>query len=230
MGQSKALLINDVSIKGLDFSKIAGSEPLAINASSSSLADVRFDGLNMQGSNLDAVLADAVSFRDCSISFGTFRSSFLFECDMSGTNVEGADFHDLDPDSTIFISDTDGKLTLLSGDAAIGYLRYNSARTDPVDDIHIYRHHPKFPILKKICEKVSEQRNSQLRGLTQRGEARVDPPFARDLMARFMSLGWVTIDKNDLVAATPSGRPILQKVASGEFLPSEIVDYLTERK
>jgi len=225
-GPSKALLLSDISIKDINFSLPEGGDLLPVNASSSSLTDIRFDRLSMQVSNFEGVVADAVSFRDCDLSGSSFHSAFLHECDVSGANVTAADFQNLDPDSSILVTGLSGQVARLSGQAALGYLQYSGAHTDPVDDIYIFKHHAKFAIVKKVCEKLSEQKNNQLRGLTQRGEARADPRFARELVTRFVNLGWVEIDRNELVSATSSGRPVLQKVSSEEYLASEIVQYL----
>lgn len=180
----------------------------------------------MSGSNFSAAIADTVSFRDADLSVANFECCLLFECDFSGATVKDANFRDIDADSSIIVADHRGEVVQLSGKLAIGYFSFSGAQTSPVDDIFIYVHHPKFSILEKICEKVSEQRNSQLRGLTQRGEARVDPPFARELVDRLVSCGWVTIDRNDLVSATPTGRPVLQRIVSGEAIAAELVDFL----
>lgn len=220
--------LNEVTVKEIDFSRLRKEDSRAVNAARSSLADIKFDGLNLARSNFSNTIADSVSFRDTDLSYSTFQESLLFECDFSGATLDEANFEYLDRLSSIIIIDEGGAPTQLVGDEAIGYLKFNGANTSPVDDIFVYCHHPRFSILKKICEKVSEQRNSQLRGLTQRGESRVDPPFARALVDRLVGLGWVTIDQNDLVSATPTGRPILQRVAATEAIAAELVQLLRD--
>ncbi|MHB0667781.1 hypothetical protein, partial [Roseomonas mucosa] len=155
--------------------------------------------------------------------------SYFFECDISGSTLQGADFRGIDPESSFLVSHSNNTMRQLSNMDAIGFLNFNGAKTDPIDDIYIYKNHPKFPMIAKICEKVSEQRNSQLRGLTQRGEARVDPPFARDFVSRLEALGWVMVDKNDLVSCTPVGRPLLASLAAGTKIAAEIVQFIEEK-
>lgn len=220
------LAINDVTLKGIDFSVLKSGGAKTVNASGSTLSEIRFDGLPLRKSNFRDVVADTVSFRDTDLSDANFEASFLYECDLSGSTVQDANFQNIDSDSSIIVVDSNGGIAQLSGKAAVGYLKFGGARTSPVEDIFVYVHHPKFSILEKICEKVSEQRNSQLRGLTQRGEARADPPFARELVDRFVSLGWMTIGQNDLVSATPHGRPVIQRIASRELIPAELVEFL----
>jgi hypothetical protein len=136
----------------------------------------------------------------------------------------------MDRDSSISVETKDGLSNVLGGDAAIGYLRYNGAQTDKVESYYIYRNHPKFSIVEKVCERISDQRNNQLRGLTQRGEARADPPFARELVNRLVSTGWIEIDRHDLVSATPIGRNILAQVVLHQRLPTEIAEFLESWK
>lgn len=224
--QTKSIPLNDISIKDIDFSKLGKGTSVAVTASNSALADAKFDYLVMKDSTFDGAILDSVSFRDCDLSGSSFNSALLFECDFSGSIVDNANFETLDPDSSILVAGRSSDAIRLIGEAALGYLRYNGAITSKVGDIHIYKHHPKYPILEKICERISEQRNSQLRGLTQRGEARADPPFARETMDKLVALGWVVIDRNELVSVTPAGRPVIQRVASGEELPRELVEYL----
>ena len=218
--------LNDIVLKGIDFSILKSGGAKCLNASNSTFSEVQFDGLTLSKSNFSGATADTASFRDTDLTGSTFEASFLFECDFSGATVQDANFQNIDLDSSINVVSANGEVAQLTGKAAIGYLKFSGAHTSPVDDIFVYIHHPKFSILEKICEKVSEQRNSQLRGLTQRGEARVDPPFARELVDKLVSLGWVTIDKNDLVSATPGGRPVLQRVVSREWIAAELVDFL----
>jgi hypothetical protein len=80
----------------------------------------------------------------------------------------------------------------------------------------------------KILEKVVDQKNSQLRGLTQRGEARADPPLAREFVDRLTSVGWLVIDKNDLVSVSAAGRPELQRMVSSEYMAPVVSAFLAE--
>jgi hypothetical protein len=112
--------------------------------------------------------------------------------------------------------------------AAIGYLRYRGAPTDPVGDFYRYQHHPRFSIVQKICDRVTQQKHSQLRGLTQRGEAHEDPPFARAFVQHLKCHELVEIDKNDLVSATPEGRNVLRALVDHEQMSPPIRDFLAD--
>ena len=87
-------------------------------------------------------------------------------------------------------------------------------------------HHPKYAIVTKIIEKVMEQKLSQYRGLTQRGVARVDPPFARALVDRLVAEGWLHHDKNDLISVTAVGRTEIQRMTAGKHMPIPVRDFL----
>ncbi len=162
---TRGLLLSDVSLKDIDFTDLGLRDPLLMFASNSSLTNIRFTGLCMSSSDFKNVIADTISFRDCDLSGSTFRSAFLYECDLSGANIRSVEFSGLDPDSSIFVTGLAGQIVKLEGQAAVGYLKFCGAYTDPVEDIYVFRNHAKFAILKKVCERLSEQRNSQLRGL-----------------------------------------------------------------
>lgn len=229
VGSTEAIPLNDLSLKDLDFNTYFKDNGIRLNASNSTMAESSFHDVDLTGSTFAGAILDTISFRGTNLSSVSFLNAFLFECELTDAIVEGADFTGLEADSTLVIMDADGRATVLSGAPALGYLKYRGATTAPVEDIHVYRNHPKYSIVEKICEKISEQRNSQLRGLTQRGEARVDPPFARDFMGKLQSLGWVSLGRNDLIMVTPAGRPVIQRIVSGEKLPAEIAEFLADR-
>jgi hypothetical protein len=155
-----------------------------------------------------------------------FTKCLIFECDLTGTTVSGADFRQFDADSTFFLRNGGEEVVRLSGKAAIGYLKYQGAKTDDVEDFFWLQHHPKFSIIIKICEPLTQQRNNQLRGLTQRGEAHKDPPFARAFVQYLRQNGLVEIDFRNLVSATPEGRNLLPKVLEDGTMPEIIRDFL----
>lgn len=220
------LQLSSITLKQVDLRKDLLGEQLTFNFSYSEISEVSFDGMSLIGSDFCNTILDSVSFRDCDLTKVNFRSCLLFECNFSNTSIEGANFKEIDRDSTVSVEIKDGILNVLGGDAAIGYLKYRGAITDHVESYYIYRNHPKYSIVEKVCERISEQKNNQLRGLTQRGEARADPPFAREFVGRLVSAGWIEIDRHDLVSATPTGRNILAQVVSHRRLPEEIAAFL----
>jgi hypothetical protein len=117
-------------------------------------------------------------------------------------------------------------MMVLSGPAAIGWLKFRGADTDPVEPFFELQHHEKFPIVYKICENISEQKNSQLRGLTQRGAAQADPPFARSFVAALRNANLIEIVKNELVSATSAGRKELTRFVEHHEMPPVIEAFL----
>lgn len=226
--RSDGLQISQITLKSVDLSRDLHTQSLRVHAENSELGELSFDGIDLTGSDFSGTVLDTVSFKDCELKECRFNGALIFECDFTNSDVSGADFSHIDGDSNFFVMSEGGISSIFSGRAAIGYLRYKGASTSPVEDYYVFKNHPRFSIVEKICERLSEQRNSQLRGLTQRGEARADPPFARALVDRFVSDGWVEIDRNDLASATPTGRNILAQVVSHEFLPEQIVRFLQE--
>lgn len=219
--------LNDITLRDIDLSQLASDEGACLlNLAKSVLADCLMENTVFDGSSFESAVLDNVSFRGSSLRNCNFRSAFLFECDLTETDVTDANFQRMDNDSTFSILNAAGSRVILSGSDARGFLKWQGALVDEVEAYHIYQFHPKFGIIFKILEQISGQRNSQKRGLTQRGEAQNDPPFARSFLDYIESNGWITINKNELVSATPLGRTEVSKIATRKNLPSILVDYL----
>ena len=159
-----------------------------------------------------------------------FKSALIFESNFNRVEVEDCDFSLVDNDSNIVAANFEGEPIILSGRGAIGFFRYHGAKTDDVSSYHELQHHPRFAIVQKICERIAEQRNSQVRGLTQRGAAQVDPPFARGFLNCLAKAGLVEIDGNDLVSATADGRRDLPRLLAHDELPEAIAKFLRESR
>ena len=226
----RQLQLSNITLKQVIFDKQLFGKDIVMNLSNSEISEVDFDGICLVGSEICNATLDAVSFSGCDLRNVSFRSSLIFECNFSNAIIEGADFSGIDRESSISIETDEGMSNVLGGDAAIGYLRYNGAQTDKIESYYIYRNHPKFSIVEKVCERIADQKNNQLRGLTQRGEARADPPFAREFVDRLVSAGWIEIDRHDLVSATPMGRNVLAQVVLHHRLPDEIAEFLESWK
>ncbi|MCG5240465.1 NACHT domain-containing protein [Azospirillum doebereinerae] len=217
-----------LQIKDIDFSEAFSGKNISFGFEESTISNCIFSGLDMKNSDFRNSVLDMASFVGANISECSFASCLLFECDLTDADIGGSDFIGIDGDSNIILSSPNGIFYSLSGKAAIGYLRYMGASTDYVDPIHVYRHHPKFPIIEKILEKISGQKNSQLLGLTQRGESRADPPFARSFVEHLIGKGWISLDRHELVSATPLGRSEIQRMLTKQQLPEDIVEFFDE--
>lgn len=215
--------LRDISLLKND----VGVHPLSMSVSDSSLIDVLFDGIDLGNSDFSNSTLDGIKFVNCSLSRCNFSSCLLFECDLTGSNLIGANFTGIDLDSN-FIARSSGGVLGLSGKSAVGYLRFNGATTDPVEPYFELQHHPRFSIVQKICEHLADQRNSQIRGLTQRGAAQNDPPFARAFIEKLKNSGLIDVVRNDLVSATSEGRKQLPRLIEHNEMPSCIVDFLRD--
>jgi uncharacterized protein YjbI with pentapeptide repeats len=224
------LELSDVALRDVEFLATELGPAIQFLCSGGTLTDVTFRGLDMTGSNFEGATFDRCSFVDCKLNSSNFRSAFLFECNFNKVEVEDCDFSLVDNDSNIVAANAEGEPIILSGRGAVGFFRYHGAKTDEIGSYYELQHHPRFPIVQKICERVSEQRNSQLRGLTQRGAAQVDPPFARDFMSCLVRAGLVEIGGNDLVSVTVEGRRDLPRLLGHEELPDAIETFLRERR
>jgi Uncharacterized low-complexity proteins len=214
-----------IGLRGYDLAAYSDKKKFLISARDSSLVDVSFRGLDLSDSDFTSATIDNVFFSGSVLHRADFQKCWIFECDLSDAKVDGANFRGLDSDST-FIVRRGGEAIVLEGARAIGWLRFHGALTDDVDPFFELQHHEKFSIVFKICEHIAEQRNSQLRGLTQRGVAQSDPPFARAFVNALRGAGLIEAVRNDLVSPTSEGRRQMTRMLNHEEMPSMIEDFL----
>jgi hypothetical protein len=204
------------------------SGSLSINARSLSLSDSRITGIDMSGSNFERAVLDRIIFSECIMANCDFSNSLIFECELDDTIFSGSNFRGLDDNTNFIVKNAKNEKIPLYGKSAIGYLNFNGGNTDEIEPFYIYQHHPKFPIVFKICENIQDQRKSQWRGLTQRGVAQSDPPFARAFVDELKASGLIEIDQNELVSATPEGRRQIPLFIEKNILPDFIVAFLRD--
>lgn len=229
-GGGQIARLSNISLKDWDVSADLSGSALAIDANGSDIASTNLYNIDLRGSRFSETVLDGVSFANSNLRDVSFNSSMIFECSFVNAELTGADFRGVDPDIDIVATDAAGVETILSGRGAVGYLRFRGALTDQIDSYFVYSNHPGHPIIHKISEKLTANRNNQLRGLTQRGEAQADPRFARSFIDRLGSLGWAEIDKNDLVSVTGEGRSALLSLTEGRLMHDEITQFLTNWK
>jgi len=188
---------------------------------------VNFESLDLSGSSFESCMFDATDFTSCTLSGASFSGSIFFGGLIHDVNVTGADFRGLDRTSEFYVFKPGSSgASLMSGDAAIGYLRYHGAITDDVGDYFIAAHHPKFPIVHKICYNISDQRKSQLLGLTQRGIAKTDPVFARDFVNFLSARSIVEVNQHNLVSVTDDGRGQITRLIDHQELFPGLAEFL----
>lgn len=220
-GGDKALLDN-ISISDVGFSKVWRP---AI-ARGSEFTHVSFVGVDIGESDFRQAVFDGCDFSGADMRKCDFSGALIHECDFTDVKVRGADFVNIDQSSSFFIRGKDGDVSVLTGRAALGYLAYEGALTSEVDDYNVLRFHVGFPTVLKIGERLLAQRNGQYLGLTQKGEARSDPKFARDFVDFLASRNMATIDRNRLVSLTSSGRDVMSRLVEREVLSEDIAQFL----
>jgi len=218
--------LSGIAIKDLEFNAIDVGETAEFICTDSVLTEITFRGLDMRASNFKGATFDRCSFIDCTLTGSNFQSTLIFECNFNRVEIADCDFRELDIDSNIIAATSHGDPIVLSGRSTIGYLRYHGAHTDDVPSFYELQHDPRFSIVLKICENIAEQHKSQLRGLTQRGAAQADPPFARSLIESLKRADLIVVDQNDLVLPTPEGRKQLTRMISYAELPEAIEQLL----
>ena len=225
----RALDLTGIGLDRFTFSnREIGREDLKMMASGSRLTEGKIEGFDLSGSSFDGCTFDRIIFIRCKFGNTNFQKSLLFECEFLECVFEGGDFTGIDSDSNIIVNNGGGALLALSGLSIVGYLAYHGATTNPIDPYYRYHHHPKFSIVDKICENIQDQKNSQKRGLTQRGAANQDPKFARAFVDYLENEGLIEVDQNDLVSATPEGRRQLPLFSARKVLPSGMERFLAD--
>ena len=214
-----------ISLRSFDLAAYSDRKKAVVSARAASLVDVSFRGMDLSDSDFSSTTLDNVFFSETTLLRTNFQGTWVFECDFSEAKVDGADFRGMDDDST-FIVRQNGEVTVLTGAGAIGWLRFHGALTDEVNAFYELQHHEKFSIVYKICEHIADQKNSQLRGLTQRGAAQADPPFARLFVAALRSGGLIEPVRNELVSTTSEGRGQLTRMLNHDEMPDVIEQFL----
>jgi hypothetical protein len=195
-----------------------GSELIAADFSASDLRRANFGG----------TILDGLVFRDADLRESDFQSAFLFDCEFTAADVRGTNFSKIDPDTiSILVDDNDTGVyrKRLSGDAALGYLRFHGALTPDVPAYSIYMHHPDFDIVEKISRKLSEQKARQRRGLVQRGEARGNVLLARKFIEFIEKNGLTAPSRSDLVTLNDKGRDMVGSFVNRKVIPALLVEF-----
>jgi uncharacterized protein YjbI with pentapeptide repeats len=79
-------------INDFDFAFFADRKKFTVDAKASRLSSVSLKALDLSGSDFSAATLDSVLFTDADIRRVKFDGAWLFECDLTGANVDGAAF------------------------------------------------------------------------------------------------------------------------------------------
>lgn len=219
--------LSDITLTRLEVMGEKPNHKIILKGDGSLFNMVNFESLDLSGSSFESCMFDATDFTSCTLSGASFSGSIFFGGLIHDVNVTGADFRGLDRTSEFYVFKPGSSgASLMSGDAAIGYLRYHGAITDDVGDYFIAAHHPKFPIVHKICYNISDQRKSQLLGLTQRGIAKTDPVFARDFVNFLSARSIVEVNQHNLVSVTDDGRGQITRLIDHQELFPGLAEFL----
>ena len=203
--------------------------------SGSTMLSVGFENANVQETDFSSSFLDGVSFSEASLDNANFRSAFIVDADFSGACLQGADFTGIEPRDISIVVDNDDAFSSpkahLEGLEALGYLKFNGALTGEVPTYFELKHHPKFAIVEKIIEKLSENTIRQRRGLEQRGAARQDIRFSREFMIHIENSNLIRTPKNrkDLVEVTEKGRDVFRSFLERHDIPEDIAKFLREK-
>lgn len=184
---------------------------------------------SLKGCDFSDSVLESIRFDGADLQTSTFARAVIVDVAFTGANVKGADFRGVSPEYVSIVAETPQGERRLEGLAALGYLRYSGAITDPVPNAYVYSQHPKFEIIQKIVGRLSEQTIRQRRGLEQRGPSQQDVPFSRALVAEFERAGWLRtqVHRKDLVEVTPEGREVFGAFGLAGRIPDEIEAFLS---
>lgn len=231
LSASHSPALDSVNLERLTLSTVA--DPLRmpnLNVDSSVLTDVSVSGAELTEAKFTTCLLETVDFSDSVLTNANFSGSVIVDVNFSRAILTGADFRGIVDDSSILADTPESGLMpeRLEGKAALGYLQFNGAVTDPVSSLDVLRHHPQFPIVSKVCAKFSERSPRQRLGVEQKGAAVRDIPFAKRFVAHLESAGLVEvrIGRSDVLYVTPAGRAAMSQVATGAALPEQIEEFL----
>ena len=208
-----------VSFEGADFSC---SQLSTLTFSAANLADTKFSG---------AVL-DGVTFENARLEGSTFDDALIIETDFSGADVRGTNFTGLDRDAISIVVELGNERprTVLSGQDALGYLKFMGAMTDTIPINFVLQFHPAFWVVDKIVSKLATQSTRQRRGIEQRGAAHRDVNLAKEFVRHLEYSGLLTTAKarKDLVDVTEQGRRVFSKYAADRELSEELLSFFED--
>src|SRR5262249_15114401 len=120
----------------------------------------------------------------------------------------------------------------MEGKEAIGYLKYQGAKTEKVPNRFVYMHFPKFVIIQKICSVMNSSTTHQRLGLEKRGVSQMDPRFASEFVDYLVKNELAETrrikGRDEMVSTTSKGRDILGRFcnSNNEALPDEIEQFI----
>lgn len=217
--------IESMRVSDIQFSDTPGLAHRSIRGGESELSNVSFSGMNLTNSDFRSAIMDSVSFVDCCLNSTVFDGAFLFDCNFVNCDLKGSSFKNLDDASSALISLGKNTLLRLDGRELIGFLAFHGCATDKISSFDRLAFHPKIGIVEKILDRLSGQRNCQLRGLTQRGEAQKDPPFARGFVDILLQKNWIS-SRGNMVGLTAEGRDMVSRYFEAKEMPSDFQTYL----
>ena len=223
--------MNDVSIDRVEFStedKPANLEKA--NFSSSTINDSSFVSANLRNADFSHAILENVNLSNADLRGSVFRGTLMVEVDVSRANLAGVDLRQLYSPPVLFVRESGSLLgRKIEGDDGIGYLRYAGALTNDVPPFFVYRHHPDFPIVEKICRKLTEQNWRQLRGLIQRGTASQKKKFAEAFILSLRSLNLLEVgSRRDLIRGTQRGREVFTRLCERNELAPELETFFKD--
>ncbi|MBZ4372618.1 NACHT domain-containing protein [Corallococcus sp. AS-1-6] len=226
------LRMDTISVSRLKLS--SENRPSTLNGidfSASTLSDVDFSSCVAAGSNFSNAILENTNFSNASLLGARFNDSLLIDVDFTGTILVGADFRGADKSSTILVDPVSTTPRRLEGLASIGYLNFAGATTDEVPSYYVFQNHPGFPIIEKICRKLTEGAR-QKRGLEQRGAARQNPKFASQFIKYLENTGLVEPSKGrtEQVVATERGRDVFTLLFERRELSNELANFLRDNR
>lgn len=217
--------IQNTRVSDIRFSDVPGLSNRRIRGTGSEFSGVSFAGMSLTNCDFRGVVMDGVSFVDCVLTSTVFDGALLFDCNFVNCELEGSSFKGIDDASSVLVSIEKGGLIRLEGSELIGYLAFHGCNTGSVSSFDRLSFHPKIGIVDKILDRLSSQRNCQLRGLTQRGEAQKDPPFARGFVDILVQKNWIST-RGNMVGLTAEGRDMAIRYFEGNEMPREFQTYL----
>lgn len=225
--ETKRVDISNISLSQISLDGSSTRLHLKLDGRDSVISMANFLRMNLRGSIFDRCIFESTEIKDCNLSEVSFRDCIFIGGVIENVTLVDADFRGMDKSSELFVRDLSAaKPNVISGDELLGYLNFNGAITDEIGEYYKIRFHKKFPIAFKICANISEQKNSQLRGLTQRGAAQSDPAFARNFVDFLSSIGFIEFGNNNLVSVTPEGRGPITRFVKHNDVFDGLKDFL----
>ena len=186
-----------------------------VNFSESAILASSYEGANLEKADFSGSIIEDTNFSGCRLENAKFTGCVLENIILTDVAMRGADFSSIPPeDISIVVEDSNGNFVKKTEYDALGFIKFQRARTDKIPGIYVFQYHANYPIVIKIIEKLYSQGRRERRALEQRGASTRNVTFAKRVTEYLEQDGLMIQSPNqrNLVELTDKGREVAGRI------------------